>query len=189
MRGEACLVRSEPKADKNINRNVNVIEAMNIDKLNLAAMWWETNEGVILECDPLLENVPSVEEYPLAGSCFPREVITTHYHRRESDGLYGTDQRLCAFHSGWWEDLALALATGVNGQKKYRLGDAINIASKLCERCMNAAAHQYGVEGGYPEFSEQWHRAGTSCKACRTETLSVTPQTARSEQEMQQPKS
>jgi hypothetical protein len=65
---------------------------------------------------------------------------------------------------GWSEGLALALA-----HDGYRLRDAIAIASHLCERCMNAAAHDYGLEWGYARYSEQWRKANTRCEYCKGE--------------------
>lgn len=65
-------------------------------------------------------------------------------------------------NSGWPEDLMLAIANGgVRPQK------AIQISALACERCMNALAHEFGLDWGYPEGSEEWRAAGTECDFCR----------------------
>lgn len=51
--------------------------------------------------------------------------------------------------------------------KKYPLDKAILIAAKTCERCLNVLLYRYGIDGGYPEESDEWYRAGTSCDFCK----------------------
>ena len=50
----------------------------------------------------------------------------------------------------------------------YSVGEAIYVYGKACERCMNVLAYKYldGKEG-YPEYSKEWEKAGTSCKFCK----------------------
>jgi hypothetical protein len=49
---------------------------------------------------------------------------------------------------------------------------AVYKSADTCERCMNAMLHRYGLERGYREHSEEWHRAGTSCYMCDGDTVS-----------------
>lgn len=53
----------------------------------------------------------------------------------------------------------------------FSLEDAIIISARSCERCMNALHWTYAApfsetDLGYPEMSEEWKRAGTSCLFC-----------------------
>lgn len=55
--------------------------------------------------------------------------------------------------------------------KAYPLRDAVLIAARSCERCLNALLWRYGCGGdggdaGYPEYSEAWKKAGTACIFC-----------------------
>lgn len=66
----------------------------------------------------------------------------------------------------WSEELVMAMVTSGD----YGLKQAILIAVTACERCMNVLAHQYGLEDGYPEGSEQWEKSRTICQFCEGET-------------------
>ena len=70
---------------------------------------------------------------------------------------------LLTMESGWPEDLVLAMATSGD----FTLSEAILVAAQSCERCMNVLYYKYvGAEDGYPEGSEDWEKAGTSCEFC-----------------------
>jgi hypothetical protein len=66
------------------------------------------------------------------------------------------------------EPLALALATKrlTHRRDPFSLSDSLLIAAIACERCLNALIFEYGLEGGYREFSKSWHAANTSCQFC-----------------------
>ena len=53
------------------------------------------------------------------------------------------------------------------GPKLYNLNDAILIASRACEGCLNVLLWEYGCNDGYPHGSVQHQKAGTSCLFCR----------------------
>lgn len=82
---------------------------------------------------------------------------------------------------GYSDELALALCTAkeVAGNLKLphplRLSQAIMIAVTACERCMNSLAHAVGLDWGYPEFSEDWQKCGTSCDLCEDEVDQSVP--------------
>lgn len=81
--------------------------------------------------------------------------------RWEADGA----RQLIHGEQGWPESLALAMANS----GKWTLSEAILIAANSCERCMNALAHEYGLDWGYPIHSENWQKANTSCAFCADE--------------------
>jgi hypothetical protein len=83
-----------------------------------------------------------------------------HLWPRKWDG-YGS-REIVAFNSGWSESLVLAMVNSGD----YTLSEAIIIAARCCERCMNALAYKYGLDWGYEEYSEEWQKCGTSCKFC-----------------------
>jgi hypothetical protein len=79
---------------------------------------------------------------------------------------YGSREAMVG-HMGWPEDLALAIANSGD----FSLGESIIISATACERCTNAMAHDYGLEWGYKEFSEEWEKSGTICEFCDPEGL------------------
>ena len=138
----------------------------------LVPMWFETEDGkhrVPLNFDSLPDpcNVDaSLDMYPIACSRSGVEIRTDVYRRRGGDGMYGGDDKICSMNSSASEDLVMALALGSNGQRKYRLREALVIAAESCECCMNVLAHRYGLEWGYEFGSESWMKSGTSCNWC-----------------------
>lgn len=142
---------------------------MNIDKVNLARIWYESEDGTKRVVNKYVEEVdiakPSVDEYPITFARFPL-TIKTEVYRRRPDGGYGTKDRILTAEAGAAEDLVLALATGANEGPQFSLHDALVITSEACERCMNALAHEYGLGWGYPEFGGEWRECGTSCVMC-----------------------
>jgi len=75
---------------------------------------------------------------------------------------YGSRDLLTG-HSGWQEDLVLAIATSGD----YTLSEAILISANSCERCMNSLAEEYGLDWGYLEGSDEWKKCGTECSFCK----------------------
>lgn len=146
---------------------VRELKLVHMERANLMWLWFEDDQGNRVECNCRDGSGPSPETHPYAYSRFPREVTTHCYQRRTSDGGYSTKDLVFGGKSSWSEDLVLAMATGSNGGKKFKLSDAILIGSQSCERCMNALAYHYGLSWGYPEGSDQWIKSNTKCDMCR----------------------
>lgn len=73
----------------------------------------------------------------------------------------GGSRDVMVVNMGWSEDLVKAMSdSGISLRK------AILLAATACERCMNALAHEFGLNWGYPEFSDEWHKCNTSCEYC-----------------------
>ena len=52
----------------------------------------------------------------------------------------------------------------------YTLSEALIVYSEACERCMNVLVYKYtNCKDGYPEFSDEWKKAGTCCQFCKDE--------------------
>lgn len=136
----------------------------------LVPMWFETEDGkhrVPLDfnsCNPCGAEA-NIDMFPIACSRSGIEIRTDVYRRR-GDGGYGGNDLVCSMNSSASEDLVLALALGSNGQRKYRLREALVIAGESCECCMNVLAHQYGLKWGYEFGSEDQKKSGTSCQWC-----------------------
>lgn len=78
-----------------------------------------------------------------------------------SDWKSGGSRDMMVMNMSWSEDLVKAMAdSGISLRK------AIILAATACERCMNALAHEFGLDWGYPEFSDEWHKCNTSCEYC-----------------------
>lgn len=137
---------------------------MNIDKANLMWSWVCAQDGRRLKIKS--EDEPPVDAYPYYHSRNPLVVTEKIYKRVAIHRV----EPLAHGDSSFSEDLVLAMATGANGQRQFRLCDAILICVDACERCLNSLAHQYGLDWGYPEFSERWRESGTKCEMCETES-------------------
>lgn len=72
---------------------------------------------------------------------------------------------LITMNYSWSEDLVLAMVHSGD----YNLYQAIIIAGKSCERCMNVLAHKYNLDWGYPELSEEWKKVNCACVFCKDE--------------------
>ncbi len=120
-------------------------------------LWYENAEGQ-KHIPGRDENDPAkiMETFPYQHAQFP--CYLRHSCCTKAGPLFSGE-------SGWSEDLALEMASSGD----YRLGESILIVANLCERCTNAAAHDYGLKWGYPRYSEQWRRANTCCDHCRAE--------------------
>lgn len=61
----------------------------------------------------------------------------------------------------------IAAKRGYFKLKIYPVSKAIRIAADACERCLNSLLYMYGLDGGYKEFSDEWHKCGTECDFCK----------------------
>lgn len=130
-------------------------------------LWFETRKGKKRPWNmKRFDRQPSVKTHPIAASCFPCDMVEKFYWRRKKDGGYGSKDKIGESHRSFSGDLALALAVGANGHKPMKLGDAIMIAARACERCMNHLAHAYGLKWGYEKNSKSWKASNTRCELC-----------------------
>lgn len=66
------------------------------------------------------------------------------------------------------EEMCVALERHGEEPRLFGMDDAIILAASSCERCLNALLWRYGLDDGYPPYSEGWDKAGTSCEICKT---------------------
>jgi len=133
---------------------------VNIKKEHLKTLWYEDMEGNELEAKE--DGFPTKERY-IQVSRFPY-VLRTNYIKVEDN----KSERLFSGESTWGEGLVLNIANSGD----YSLSESIIIAAESCERCLNVLIDKYGGYGkdeGYKEYSEKWHKCGTSCKFCAEE--------------------
>ena len=69
---------------------------------------------------------------------------------------------ICGGSMGWNNELVTEMVR----QGKTAV-EAILISAIACERCLNVLLHQYGLQGGYAELSDDWIRARTVCDFCK----------------------
>lgn len=140
---------------KFLNESVN-----DIDKTKLLTLWYENDKGekYIPKQMETPDDIP-IDKYPYQVSQFPTQ-LNTSYLKCYDD----RSEEIAEGHSSWPEDLVMAMANSGD----YTLSESILIAAQSCERCMNALAHKYGLDWGYPEGSEEWQKCGTSCQFCDT---------------------
>ena len=82
--------------------------------------------------------------------------------------------------SSWPTDLVLAMVRPTRKELRvaierfgdeprlFDMNDAIVLASTSCERCLNSLLWRYGLDDGYPPFSEEWYKCNTKCSICET---------------------
>jgi hypothetical protein len=85
--------------------------------------------------------------------------VVDSYFLRDERGKF---KKVLTGESSFSDDLALAIME----HKDLTLSQSIVAAAICCERCMNALAYEYDLDWGYPECSEEWIAAGTTCPFC-----------------------
>jgi hypothetical protein len=126
-------------------------ETKNGKKLYLSEKDWQ--DGYILPKGAVYQ----VSRFPIS--------ITTNYLYLHPDGR---TEEMGSSNSPFHEDLVLAMANS----GEYRLSHAMIIASEACERCTNVLAHNYGLDWGYAENSEEWKKSNTLCEYCKDHWIS-----------------
>lgn len=132
-------------------------------------LWYEDKDGNFVGTLNERGEPPTDPQIQYQISQFPRDLRTSYLRLNED----GSSTQVMTGTASWSEDLVLAMATkpretspGVV-EGPYKLSEAILIAAHACERCMNALAQRYGLDWGYPEFSEGWVESGTECQFCK----------------------
>lgn len=145
---------------------------MNIDKSKLkTGIWYEDKNGnyIPVRESGLVGELP--ENAWSAHTMFPLEVRESVTFLRDDAGNriekdHKPDITWSTHIGGGNSDVILGMANSGD----YTLGEAIAVFARACERCMNVLAYKYtNGKDGYPEFSEEWHKAGTMCDFCKGE--------------------
>ena len=136
---------------------------MNIDKSKLkTGIWYEDADGNYLpaEGDTMTIPIGAVTKHV----SFPLEVREEIYAIEN-----GQMKRIltgCTHIGGGNGDVIV----GMVNSGEYTLSEAISVYANCCERCANVLAWKYtNGKDGYPEFSEEWHKARTMCDFCKGE--------------------
>ncbi len=99
----------------------------------------------------------------------PKGAKYVHYFNCDlNEEIYNCGKKkgkVISFRSGWSEDLAVEIFQ----KTTFTLRESIFISAMSCERCINSLASEYGLTWGYPKYSKDWHKCGTSCKFCEGE--------------------
>lgn len=69
--------------------------------------------------------------------------------------------------STYSSDLVMAMANS----EDFTLDEVILVAVNCCERCMNVLAHEYGLDWGYAENSDDYNSTNTVCKFCEDDDV------------------
>lgn len=135
-------------------------------------LWYENDDGEHIPCSPSSLEAP--KGATIQVSRFPHELRTT-YLRLNKDG---SSSRVAVATATYSADLVLAICRPSLKNRAIQLlrfrslaethdhEMAIFMAAESCERCINSLAHRYGLDWGYREFSDDWHRSGTVCARC-----------------------
>jgi GNAT superfamily N-acetyltransferase/uncharacterized protein YukE len=137
------------------------VEGLEFDPQIFTILWYEDAHGNRLGGGDLGEyetwQPPEGAEY--MHSQFPH-VLHHSILRLNEDG---TSTDVGAGESSYPTDLVNTMVR--SGQ--WDVGDAIMVAAKSCERCLNVLLDHYGLDDGYPFDSEEYWRCGTRCDMCR----------------------
>ena len=87
-----------------------------------------------------------------------------------SKGKPKTFKHLATFTTTFGGDFSQRCIVAMVNSGDFTLEEAIWVYANSCERCMNVLLFKY-LEGedGYPEYSEDWHKANTVCDFCKEE--------------------
>lgn len=153
---------------------------MNIDLTRFKPFWYELDDGTEVESVP--SNYEGNVTYWTAFPCqFTEHVDSYVYHPKKwyeklllkiNPKLQSkwnatrprTYRRAFEFNTTY-TGMSDVIVSMVNSGD-YTLEQAIWICAKSCERCMNVLSDKYCGYGGYPEFSDEWAKCGTSCLFC-----------------------
>lgn len=116
-------------------------------------LWYENDAGE--------KWIPTADDFDHSGRPAGFHYQWSQFPRQLEENCHGPDGHMMTGHSSWPEDLVLAMTAD------YTLSDAILIAAHLCERCLNAAAYDYGLTWGYRRGSPGWLKANTTCPHCQ----------------------
>jgi len=131
---------------------------------HLRTLWYEDKDGNVIE-DFDLETATDHPDGAYAQvSRFPTSLRENYIMLDDSRELLDSGG-LFAGESTWPEDLVLAIVESGD----YSLSEAILIGANACGRCLNALAHDYGLDWGYAEGSEEWKNTNTKCEFCEEE--------------------
>lgn len=127
-------------------------------------LWYENPDGVryVPTQDDLRNLADPPEGFIYQLSRFPTTLEDTVLRLIRENGHIARSEHVMTGHSSWPEDLVLAMANS----KMYSLSEAILVVAQSCERCMNAMAHEFELQWGYPANSDEWFNSGTRCMHC-----------------------
>jgi hypothetical protein len=131
---------------------------MRIEKQMLCELWYENEDG-----EKFIPNYGENFGNPPLGYFYQHGQFPTILRHSILKIENGSSHEIMAAEMSWSEDLVLSMANS----GKWKLREAILIAANACERCMNSLAHEYGLNWGYAEFSDEWEKCGTTCRFCR----------------------
>lgn len=63
-------------------------------------------------------------------------------------------------------EILKSMLRGYFFNKKYTFNNAVLIAARSCEKCVNSLGYKYGLNWGYKEYSDEWNKSSTSCNFC-----------------------
>ncbi len=132
----------------------------------LPTLWYENEDGdrwIPPKNFPTGECNAPPEGFIYQHSMFPSDLKHLILGPKEGGG----STEYASGSSTYSEDLVTAMVK----QNAYPLFDSIMIAANACERCLNVLLHKYGLDDGYPEYSEQWQRSDTVCQFCERDVL------------------
>lgn len=134
-------------------------------KINLEIcphLWFENEDGDKFIPD-LTQNMPPYipSGFIYQHTEFPHVLQHAVFMVRED----GSSEKLATGESSFSNDLTTALVRSGD----YTVHEAIMVAGKSCERCMNVLAHNYGLEWGYALHSDDWIVCPTQCLFCEDE--------------------
>lgn len=140
---------------------------MKIDKKILnRCIWYEDIEGNVIDVPEGIVSPDIDVEHCTYHVLFPLE-ITEHIY--SYDGKTHETHHILDANThigGGSQDVIMAMVNSGD----YTLSEALVLWSQSCERCMNVLSYKY-LDGkdGYPEYSDEWKRCGTTCKFCEHE--------------------
>lgn len=130
-----------------------------INKEDLKTLWYEDKDGNVIQGELATDGTfPANAKYQ--NSQFPFMVQHNIIDIDSGDTIMTGE-------STYSSDLVMAMANS----EDFTLDEAILVAVNCCERCMNVLAHEYGLDWGYAENSDDYNSTNTVCKFCEDDDV------------------
>lgn len=138
----------------------NTIGKVKVRKEHLETLWYgdDNDNRIWVKSEEELYSTPKGARYQHFQS--PR-TLTQSVLKLNDDG---TSTKVIECSATYPIDLVIAIYEDGG----YTWDQSVILVANSCERCMNALAYEYGLSWGYPIYSKDWHKAGTSCIHCRS---------------------
>ena len=135
-------------------------DVINVNKHRLKYVLYFNGDDKLIAT--IKDREPKEYDIAVVNSTSLRE---THYRNRKLENGSTRWEEILSGETTWSEDLVLYFYN--DKSLNLSLQECIRLASKLCEKCLNVAIHNYDKKRGYSIYSQEALDCNTSCDFCK----------------------